>query len=294
MSKPKAVTLNQIRTQRPTDEAADAGLHDEILDESRGNRLADLRRGARLTQEQLAARIGVDQPRVSRIERGDLARTEVGSLAAYAEAMGGTLELVVHIDGSSGCHDLGAAPDAARQSLVFVPQKPPLAPLLSPAEHLEAMIALRSLPQTAQARYHAAGAALGIERFVNEPCRTLSGGTQQKVALSLAYAVAADVLLLDEPWTGLDILSARALRTLLEAERDRGAALLAASHLPETALALADRAVVLAGGRVVVRFDAETLAGFGGDPRQFETAIVDAMRQGEAAAAADGGGASAT
>ena len=216
--------------------------------------------------------------------------TLLGALAGEVALDGG----VVHIDGSSGCHDLGAAPDAARQSLVFVPQKPPLAPLLSPAEHLEAMIALRSLPQTAQARYRAAGAALGIERFVNEPCRTLSGGTQQKVALSLAYAVAADVLLLDEPWTGLDILSARALRTLLEAERDRGAALLAASHLPETALALADRAVVLAGGRVVVRFDAETLAGFGGDPRQFETAIVDAMRQGEAAAAADGGGASAT
>ena len=112
MSKPKAVTLNQIRTQRPTDEAAVAGLRDEILDESRGNRLADLRRGARLTQEQLAARIGVDQPRVSRIERGDLARTEVGSLAAYAEAMGGTLELVVHIDGRAYPLPVGATPRA--------------------------------------------------------------------------------------------------------------------------------------------------------------------------------------
>ena len=112
MSKPKAVTLNQIRTQRPTDEAAVAGLRDEILDESRGNRLADLRRGARLTQEQLADRIGVDQPRVSRIERGDLARTEVGSLAAYAEAMGGTLELVVHIDGRAYPLPVGATPRA--------------------------------------------------------------------------------------------------------------------------------------------------------------------------------------
>ena len=79
MSKPKTVTLEQVRTQRPTDEAAVAGRRDEILVESRANRLADLRRGARLTQEQLADRIGVDQPRVSRIERGDLARTETGS-----------------------------------------------------------------------------------------------------------------------------------------------------------------------------------------------------------------------
>jgi transcriptional regulator with XRE-family HTH domain len=108
MSKPKTVTLKQIRTQRPTDEAAVAGLRDEILVESRANRLADLRRGARLTQEQLADRIGVDQPRVSRIERGDLARTEVGSLAAYAEAMGGTLELVVHIGGRAYPLPVGA------------------------------------------------------------------------------------------------------------------------------------------------------------------------------------------
>jgi hypothetical protein len=52
----------------------------------------------------------VDQPRVSRIERGDLARTEVGSLAAYAEAMGGTLELVVHIGGRAYPLPVGANP----------------------------------------------------------------------------------------------------------------------------------------------------------------------------------------
>lgn len=112
MSKSKTVTLDQVRKQRPTDEAAVAGLRDEILEESRANRLADLRRGARLTQEQIADRIGVDQPRVSRIERGDLARTEVGSLAAYAEAMGGTLELVVHIGGKTYPLPVGRTPGA--------------------------------------------------------------------------------------------------------------------------------------------------------------------------------------
>ena len=110
MNKPKTVTLAQVRKHRPTDETTVAVLRDEILAESRTNRLADLRRGARLTQEQLADRIGVDQPRVSRIERGDLARTEVGSLAAYAEAMGGTLELVVHIGGKAYPLPVGATP----------------------------------------------------------------------------------------------------------------------------------------------------------------------------------------
>ena len=126
MSKPKTVTLEQVRTQRPIDEAAVAGLRDEILAESRANRLADLRRGARLTQEQLADRIGVDQPRVSRIERGDLARTEVGSLAAYAEAMGGTLELVVHIGGRAYPLPVGATPGTETGSKKASPAKPTL------------------------------------------------------------------------------------------------------------------------------------------------------------------------
>jgi len=124
LSKPKTVTLKQIRTQRPSDEAAVAVLRDEILVESRANRLADLRRGARLTQEQLADRIGVDQPRVSRIERGDLARTEVGSLAAYAEAMGGTLELVVHIGGRAYPLPVGATPGTEIGSKESSPGEP--------------------------------------------------------------------------------------------------------------------------------------------------------------------------
>ncbi len=101
MKKMKTVTLDDVRKRRPVDEAEVARIRHEILSESRANRLADLRRGVSLTQEQIAERIGVDQPRVSRIERGDLARTEVGSLAAYAEAMGGTLELRVQVGGKS-------------------------------------------------------------------------------------------------------------------------------------------------------------------------------------------------
>lgn len=165
--------------------------------------------------------------------------------------------------------------DGAR--VVFVPQKPPLAPLLTPSEHLEAMLALRGLGDPAAQRYRDAAEALGITGFFEAPCRTLSGGTQQKVALCLGFAATADVLLLDEPWTGLDILSARALRGLIEAERDRGVAVLTASHLPETAVALADRAIVLAGGRIVHRISDAEMTAFGGDPRAFEASIVDAM-----------------
>ena len=117
------VPLNEIRRRRATDEQAVERLRDEILAESRANRLADLRKQTGLTQEELAERIGVDQPRVSRMERGDLSRTEVGSLAAYAEAMGGTLELVVYVEGRAFPLPVGAPRVRARMAKQSVTSK---------------------------------------------------------------------------------------------------------------------------------------------------------------------------
>ncbi|MFA7325020.1 MAG: XRE family transcriptional regulator [Candidatus Nanopelagicales bacterium] len=117
------VPLNEIRHRRATDEQAVERLRDEILAESRANRLADLRKQTGLTQEELAERIGVDQPRVSRMERGDLSRTEVGSLAAYAEAMGGTLELVVYVEGRAFPLPVGAPRVRARKAKQSVTSK---------------------------------------------------------------------------------------------------------------------------------------------------------------------------
>ncbi len=97
MSKLSYVTLEELLAKRPGDTAHIAQARDEILTESRAHRLADVRKAKHMTQEQLAERIDIDQSRVSRIENGDLSRTEVGTLAAYAQAVGGTLELVMHI-----------------------------------------------------------------------------------------------------------------------------------------------------------------------------------------------------
>ena len=91
------VTLEELLAKRPGDATRIAKARDEMLTESRAHRLADVRKAKHLTQEQLAERIDIDQSRVSRIENGDLSRTEVGTLVAYAQAVGGTLELVMRI-----------------------------------------------------------------------------------------------------------------------------------------------------------------------------------------------------
>lgn len=87
-----------------------AGLLDEqrvanerkLLEEAvRAHRLSDIRRQQGETQTSLAEAMRVTQPRVSKIERGDLAHTELGTLEAYVVALGGRLEVTARFGDQS-------------------------------------------------------------------------------------------------------------------------------------------------------------------------------------------------
>ncbi len=184
-------------------------------------------------------------------------------------------------------HDLATAADAGRAALVHVAQSPPLAPFLSTLEHADAMIGWRGLPaDDTRALVQRHAAALGLDRALERPTRVLSGGMRQKAALCLGLAARSEVLLLDEPHAGLDIPSALALRTLLRARRDEGGAILIASHLAEAALAIADRVLVLSGGRLALDLDTHDLAALDHDARAFEERILAAMDTGDAVGSA--------
>ncbi len=89
--------ISDIKSKRSLDEKIILKLKQEMIDQTKLNSLADLRWEANLTQKELADRLGVDQSRISRLESGDLTKAEVGSLAAYAAAMGGSLEITFHV-----------------------------------------------------------------------------------------------------------------------------------------------------------------------------------------------------
>ena len=65
-----------------------------LIAESRAYRLAEVRRRQRTTQVEVAKAMGVTQARVSRIEKGQISRSEVDTLAAYVQALGGKLKIV--------------------------------------------------------------------------------------------------------------------------------------------------------------------------------------------------------
>ena len=79
----------------------------------------------------------------------------------------------------------------------------------------------------------------------------LSRGMKQRVSVARAIVHQPDVVLADEPFTGLDVIGARALTSLLFEARGRGAALVIVTHNIDEGLSLATRAVVMNAGKIV-------------------------------------------
>lgn len=88
-----AANLKDFLAEHPVDRERVEMHKRRMLAEVRAYRLRELREGAGLTQAQLAARIGVGQRQVSKIENGDLDNAKVGTIRAYLEAVGGTMAI---------------------------------------------------------------------------------------------------------------------------------------------------------------------------------------------------------
>ncbi len=84
----------------------------------------------------------------------------------------------------------------------------------------------------------------------DRPTRVLSRGQLQRTALARALLSEPDLLLLDEPAAGLDSVAIRLIREAVKAVKQRKGTAILVTHEPEVAAAVADRAVMIAGGKV--------------------------------------------
>jgi ABC-2 type transport system ATP-binding protein len=94
-------------------------------------------------------------------------------------------------------------------------------------------------------------ATAGIEGLLGRETGALSGGQRQRVLLALALAGAPPLLLLDEPTSAMDVEGRRAFWTTMRGLAERGHTVVFATHHLAEADAVADRVVVVAGGRLV-------------------------------------------
>jgi len=141
---------------------------------------------------------------------------------------------------------------AYRQSLGYVPEEPHLYPHLSGAEYLEMVGQLRAMPARALAEKIDGFLrlfSLGGDRHV--PLGSYSKGMRQKILLIAALLHNPGLVLLDEPFSGLDVNAALILRDLVSRLAARGKVVLLSSHEMETVERVASRVVILHKGRIV-------------------------------------------
>ena len=125
-----------------------------------------------------------------------------------------------------------------------------LYPELTARENLEFFAGLYSVPDARAAATEALAHA-GLGERADDPVSTFSRGMRQRLALERALIHRPTLLLLDEPFTGLDDASGSALLARLRALRDSGAIIVLATHDLDLAGDLLDHAIFLRDGRMV-------------------------------------------
>ncbi|MEL6290046.1 MAG: ABC transporter ATP-binding protein [Pseudomonadota bacterium] len=120
---------------------------------------------------------------------------------------------------------------------------------------------LRGLPRSdARQAALAALTRVGLDHYADNYPSTLSGGEQQRVALARAIAPRPAVLLMDEPFSGLDIKLRESMQNeTLAVLRETRATSMIVTHDPEEAMRIADRIAVMDAGRIVQVGTAEEL-----------------------------------
>jgi iron(III) transport system ATP-binding protein len=120
---------------------------------------------------------------------------------------------------------------------------------------------LKALPrEDARREALAALARVGLERYADDYPHILSGGEQQRVALARAIVPRPAVMLMDEPFSGLDVqLRERLQEETITLLRETRATCLIVTHAPSEAIRLGDRIAVMRAGRLVQAGKAEAL-----------------------------------
>lgn len=141
----------------------------------------------------------------------------------------------------------------AREKLGFLPENPYVYPHLTPREFVDLCARLSGVKRKVRSdRVTEVLRRTGVLYAADRPVRSMSKGMLQRSGLAAALVADPELLVLDEPMSGLDPLGRREVRDLIAEERRLGRTVLFSSHVLSDVEALCDRVVILHKGEVVV------------------------------------------
>ena len=150
--------------------------------------------------------------------------------------------------------DMAAQPAAAKQHMAYLPDDPMLYAKLKPTEYLEFVAGLWGIDAAeAEPRARRLLDWLDLTKHAHELTEGFSRGMKQKLALAGALIHEPQLLILDEPLTGLDAAAARQVKDLLLEHVRGGGTVVLTTHILEVAERLAQRIGIIEHGRLIAQ-----------------------------------------
>jgi ABC-2 type transport system ATP-binding protein len=141
----------------------------------------------------------------------------------------------------------------AKDRIGYLPEERGLYKKMKVAAYLTLIARLKGVPERGlKEKIHAAIERIGLKGVENKRCEELSKGMSQKIQILAAIMNEPDLLILDEPFSGLDPVSTRMLKDLILEEHRRGATVLFSTHVMPQAEEICDHVVMIHRGRKVL------------------------------------------
>lgn len=190
--------------------------------------------------------------------------TTIRMLSCLSKPTSGSAELMGH-------SILTAPAEVKRISNIFT-QETAVAPNLTVCENLEFMAKIYGIenPKVAADKLIS---EFSLHEKENARTKTLSGGWQRKVSIAMALITEPEILFLDEPTLGLDVLARRELWDVIRALKSKMTIILT-THYLEEAEALCDRIAIMVGGKLRAIGTSEELKAMAGKDN-FEDAFIE-------------------
>ncbi len=165
---------------------------------------------------------------------------------------------LVKYDGS--VRILGKPPTSVdvKNSIGYVPEESMLIEHLTPSEFFEFVASVRRLKNVNE-RLKFLVHAFGLDKYVDTPIVALSMGTRQKVSVVAALMHNPRMLILDEPFNGLDAKSTRVFKELITKHVSEGGSVIFSTHILEIAEKMCDRIAVIDKGGIIAEGSMEEL-----------------------------------
>jgi ABC-2 type transport system ATP-binding protein len=170
--------------------------------------------------------------------------------------------LIAPTRGSASIFGIAAPSPEAMGRVGFLPENPYVYPYLTPREFVALCGRLSGLGGASlDARVVAVLERVGVAYAMDRAVRTMSKGMLQRVGLAAALVHEPELLVLDEPMSGLDPVGRKEVRDLIESEQRAGRTVFFSSHILSDVEMLCDRVCILRRGEVVVAGRMDELLG---------------------------------